>query len=188
MRIRDDGATTFRVWAPNASSVSVISDRNGWEPGVSELDRRSVGCLARPFDGFHVGDRYKYWITSANGVHRVAKSDPFARCHRDAARDRLGDLDVGPRVGRRRLDGRASRAATATTPRSPPTRCTSGRGATSRAGTPRWAASSPTTASTWASPTSSCCRSWSIRSTDRGATRAPATSRRRPGTARPTIC
>ncbi len=37
-----------------------------------------------------------------------------------------------------------------------------------------------------ASPTSSCCRSWSIRSTARGATRSPATTRRRRASARPT--
>ena len=37
-----------------------------------------------------------------------------------------------------------------------------------------------------ASPTSSCCRSWSTRSTGRGATRPPATSRRPPATARRT--
>ena len=75
----DDGGATFRVWAPNASSVSVISDRNGWEPGVNELTADPSGVWRGRFDGFHVGDRYKYWITSANGVHRVAKSDPFAR-------------------------------------------------------------------------------------------------------------
>ena len=44
-----------------------------------------------------------------------------------------------------------------------------------RAGRARWCPTSPT----WATRTSSCCRSPSIRSTSRGATRPPATSRRR---------
>ena len=50
--------------------------------------------------------------------------------------------------------------------------------------TTRWPTRSPTTSSPTASPTSSCCRSWSTRSTARGATRPPATSRRPPATAR----
>ena len=43
-----------------------------------------------------------------------------------------------------------------------------------------WPSKSPTTRSTSASRTSSCCRSWSTPSAARGAIRSPATSRRRP--------
>ncbi|MGI9644245.1 MAG: 1,4-alpha-glucan branching protein GlgB, partial [Ilumatobacteraceae bacterium] len=75
----DDGGVTFRVWAPNAASVSVVSDRNGWDPDVHVLTGDTSGVWRATFDGFEIGDRYKFWITSANGVHRVAKSDPFAR-------------------------------------------------------------------------------------------------------------
>jgi 1,4-alpha-glucan branching enzyme len=75
----DDGGATFRVWAPNAASVSVIGTRNGWEPGVHPLEPDTSGVWRGTFDGFGVGDHYKFWITSSNGVHRVAKSDPFAR-------------------------------------------------------------------------------------------------------------
>ena len=74
-----DGATTFRVWAPNASAVSVVSDRNGWHPGVHVLDPDTSGVWRGTFDAYSVGDLYKFSITSADGVHTVAKSDPYAR-------------------------------------------------------------------------------------------------------------
>ena len=85
----------------------------------------------------------------------------------------------------------AARRGRRRTRRSRSTRCTSARGAaTLDAGpalpdaTTRSPTRSPTTCSPTASPTSSCCRSWSTRSTDRGATRPPATSPRPPATAR----
>ena len=31
----------FAVWAPNAQAVSLICDRNGWQPGVDRLQPRS---------------------------------------------------------------------------------------------------------------------------------------------------
>jgi len=74
-----DGTTTFRVWAPNASAVSVVSDRNGWQPGVHALDADTSGVWRGTFDAYTVGDLYKFSITSADGVHTVAKSDPYAR-------------------------------------------------------------------------------------------------------------
>jgi len=75
----DEDSVIFRVWAPNASSVSVISDRNGWDPDVHLLDGDPTGVWHGTFEGFEVGDQYKYWITSADGVHRVAKADPYGR-------------------------------------------------------------------------------------------------------------
>ena len=74
-----DGATTFRVWAPNASAVSVVSEHNGWRPGEHALEPDTSGVWRATFDGYEIGDLYKFSITSADGVHRVAKSDPFAR-------------------------------------------------------------------------------------------------------------
>ena len=74
----DDGVT-FRVWAPNASAVSVLSDHNGWTPGEHALDPDTSGVWRGTFDGYRVDDLYKFSVTSGDGVHRVDKSDPFAR-------------------------------------------------------------------------------------------------------------
>ena len=77
--IPGDAETTFRVWAPNASAVSVLSDHNGWTPGEHALDPDTSGVWRGTLDGYQVGDLYKFSITSGDGVHRVDKSDPFAR-------------------------------------------------------------------------------------------------------------
>jgi 1,4-alpha-glucan branching enzyme len=74
-----DAGATFRVWAPNAASVSVISDRNGWQSGSDPLDPDPSGVWRGTFGGYTLGDHYKFSITSGDGVHVVAKSDPFAR-------------------------------------------------------------------------------------------------------------
>ncbi len=74
-----EGGATFRVWAPNASAVSVLSDRTDWTPGTQALDPDPSGVWRGTFDGYGSGDLYKFSVSSADGVHRVAKSDPFAR-------------------------------------------------------------------------------------------------------------
>src|SRR4051812_18333982 len=61
---RDGGAgVRFAVWAPNARSVSVVGDFNGWRPGVHPL--RPVGASGI-WEGFVPGVRpgalYKYAI------------------------------------------------------------------------------------------------------------------------------
>ncbi len=77
--IPGDGETTFRVWAPNASEVSVVSNRNAWRAGIDVLDPDTSGVWRGTFNGYGVGDVYKYAITSSNGVRTVPKADPFAR-------------------------------------------------------------------------------------------------------------
>lgn len=69
----------FAVWAPNATSVCVIGDFNGWKDGLHKLhvrlDRSGI------WEGFIPGVQqnflYKYSITSFNG--NFEKADPFAR-------------------------------------------------------------------------------------------------------------
>ncbi len=123
----------------------------------------------------------------------VAEVRPLRLRRRAAAQDRLGRLGRHQvRLGRRRVDGRRGRSARASTARSRSTRSTSARGS----GSPRTATASSPIASwptSWsrtsrrpASPTSSCCRSASTRSTGAGAISRSATSPRRRGTARPT--
>jgi 1,4-alpha-glucan branching enzyme len=69
----------FAVWAPNAASVSVIGDFNGWKPGASPLDLRpEAGVWEGVVPGLKEGDRYKYAIVSRLNNFEVAKADPYA--------------------------------------------------------------------------------------------------------------
>src|SRR5690606_21047775 len=69
----------FAVWAPNAQSVSVIGDFNGWNPYSHSLFPRwdSTGI----WEGFifeaELGTVYKYHIRTSDG-EKLEKSDPFA--------------------------------------------------------------------------------------------------------------
>ncbi|MBC7460072.1 MAG: 4-alpha-glucanotransferase, partial [Thermoleophilia bacterium] len=73
--------TTFALWAPNAASVSVIGDFNGWHHGstpLAELSRQS-GIWEGWVPGVAAGEHYKYHLVSAEGGYQVEKADPFAR-------------------------------------------------------------------------------------------------------------
>ncbi len=75
---QDDEETTFRVWAPSATAVSVIGDGNGWTAGVDRLEPDPSGVWRGTFRRYRPGDRYKYAVTGASGL-TVDKADPFAR-------------------------------------------------------------------------------------------------------------
>ncbi len=69
----------FAVWAPNAESVSVIGDFNGWDPRAHRMacaDGSGVWMLFIP--GVERGVCYKYRITARHSGYRVDKCDPFA--------------------------------------------------------------------------------------------------------------
>ncbi|MCG3113199.1 MAG: 1,4-alpha-glucan branching protein GlgB [Candidatus Manganitrophus sp. SB1] len=72
----------FAVWAPNAESVSVVGDFNGWNPTSHPLRVREDGSGV--WEGFFsdigVGALYKYHLVSRNHQYTVEKSDPFAFC------------------------------------------------------------------------------------------------------------
>jgi 1,4-alpha-glucan branching enzyme len=71
----------FRVWAPNAASVSVVGDFNGWTPGRHEMFPRWDGSgLWEVFvEDLGEGALYKYHIVSReNDGYTVQKADPFA--------------------------------------------------------------------------------------------------------------
>ncbi len=72
--------THFSVWAPNAKSVSVIGDFNGWNTSSHLLSVRWDGSGI--WEGFipHIGHGalYKYHIQSRQNHYTAEKSDPFA--------------------------------------------------------------------------------------------------------------
>ena len=72
--------TCFAVWAPNAASVSLIGDFNGWTPATHPLAPRqdSSGIWETFVPDIGPGTLYKYHIVSRLGDYTVAKSDPFA--------------------------------------------------------------------------------------------------------------
>ena len=71
-----EGTTTFRVWAPNAVSVAVIGDFNGWSAlRQHALEPDSSGMWSGVLTA-QLGDRYKYHIASPGGSV-VDKADPF---------------------------------------------------------------------------------------------------------------
>jgi 1,4-alpha-glucan branching enzyme len=70
--------TTFAVWAPNATDVSVVGDWNGWNAGSDPLARDESGQI---WEGVIAearrGHIYKYSITTPRGVVQE-KADPVA--------------------------------------------------------------------------------------------------------------
>ena len=75
-----DGGTYFAVWAPNAASVSVVGDFNGWDSGKHTLAARgdSSGIWSGFVPGVGQGALYKYHIVSRERGYRAEKTDPFA--------------------------------------------------------------------------------------------------------------
>ncbi len=81
-----DGRACFAVWAPNAVSVRVVGEFNGWGSGScpgDELRKDENGFYRTELTGLHEGTLYKYRITGADGSI-VYKNDPF--CYRSEYR------------------------------------------------------------------------------------------------------
>lgn len=73
-----DTTATFRVWAPNALSVSVVGDFNGWSQTDNPMERTADGIWETKISGLKNFDSYKYAVTSPDGKVTL-KSDPYAR-------------------------------------------------------------------------------------------------------------
>ena len=67
----------FCVWAPNASSVSVIGDFNGWDGTKNVMERCEGGLFVAYIKGVKQGALYKYLIRGYDGQDHY-KADPFA--------------------------------------------------------------------------------------------------------------
>jgi 1,4-alpha-glucan branching enzyme len=72
--------TRFAVWAPNASSVSVIGDFNGWNRAAHPLTPRadSSGIWEAVIQAAPLGSLYKYHVASQQLGFATDKSDPYA--------------------------------------------------------------------------------------------------------------
>jgi 1,4-alpha-glucan branching enzyme len=69
----------FAVWAPNAQTVSVVGDFNGWNADATPLSSRESSGIWEGFvPGISNGAVYKYRIHSNIGGYTVDKADPFA--------------------------------------------------------------------------------------------------------------
>lgn len=78
--VEKDGVagTYFAVWAPNAASVAVIGDFNGWSKSANVMTRRmDIGVWDLFVPGVKAGELYKFWILTADG-RDLYKADPYA--------------------------------------------------------------------------------------------------------------
>ncbi len=66
----------FRVYAPNAESVHLVGDFNGWNVNASLMERKEGGIFEKYEADAEVYQNYKYAITQQGGKV-VLKSDPF---------------------------------------------------------------------------------------------------------------
>ena len=70
----------FAVWAPNARSVAVIGDFNGWDARRNPLRVRGRSGVWEAFvAGARDGQRYKFAIVGSDGDPLPHKADPCAR-------------------------------------------------------------------------------------------------------------
>jgi 1,4-alpha-glucan branching enzyme len=115
-RLAADGlGASFAVWAPNARSVSVIGDWNGWDPRADPLAVRAdrTGVWEGRSAQARQGQAYKFRIV-ADGGRVLEKADPLALLAEapPATASRLWSLDhdwgdgdwMRTRAARHRLD------------------------------------------------------------------------------------
>ena len=73
----------FRVWAPNAKSVAVVGDFNGWDIAQNHMGNIGSGVWQTEISGLENFDVYKYAVEAYNGEIKF-KSDPYARHYETA--------------------------------------------------------------------------------------------------------
>ncbi len=74
---------TFRVWAPNATAVSVVGDFNNWNTNDNRMSLIADGVWQTEIKGIKNFDTYKYAVVSSDG-RITLKSDPYARHYETA--------------------------------------------------------------------------------------------------------
>ncbi len=77
-QVGDRKGMHFAVWAPNAKAVSVVCDRNGWNPDVNPMVLLEKSGIWEAFiDDIGYGEIYKYAIKTQSG-ETIFKADPYA--------------------------------------------------------------------------------------------------------------
>jgi 1,4-alpha-glucan branching enzyme len=80
VEIEGVAGTSFAVWAPNASRVSVVGDFNLWDGRRHPMRaRRECGVWEIFLPGVQAGARYKYELLDAGGRLLPLKADPYGR-------------------------------------------------------------------------------------------------------------
>lgn len=74
--IMDNGAVTFRVWAPHAERIFVGGTFNDWKKDGVELEMEEDGYWSVVSELPKEGDEYKYFIHYKNQV--LSRNDPYA--------------------------------------------------------------------------------------------------------------
>ena len=78
MEIAGRKGVVFRVWAPNAKSVAVVGDFNGWDQHANYMYRvLNTGVWETFIDNVSQYDNYKYSVETQWG-ERTLKTDPYA--------------------------------------------------------------------------------------------------------------
>ncbi len=67
----------FRVWAPNAKSVSVVGDFNEWKDGTNVLEHEENGYWGGNVPTAKVGNEYKYALDTPSG--KLQRNDPYGK-------------------------------------------------------------------------------------------------------------
>ena len=68
----------FAVWAPNAVSVSLVGNFNGWDENANPMNRsKNIGIYDTFVEGLGCDEMYKFVITTPAG-DKLYKADPFA--------------------------------------------------------------------------------------------------------------
>src|SRR5438067_6516292 len=71
--------THFAVWAPNAVSVAVVGDFNGWDPRTHPMKATGdSGIWQLRVPEAKPGSVYKFHVVSRNAGFKVDKADPYA--------------------------------------------------------------------------------------------------------------
>ncbi len=77
-RVCGHAGTSFGVWAPDATYVSVIGDFNDWDRRAHPLESHGATGIWEGFiPGVEKGSHYKYFIESRYRDYEVEKADPF---------------------------------------------------------------------------------------------------------------
>ncbi len=76
INVKNEKAYCFRVWAPNAVSVSVVGDFNNWDRMISPMKKIDDGIWEVFLTNLNQFDAYKYSVETKMGKI-VLKADPY---------------------------------------------------------------------------------------------------------------